>query len=494
MTQVVTSAVLGLFAAGALAAPITADKYCDIKDYKGPKIQFYGTCDGQPKELCELFTDCRGIVARTKDIQRRKAVKTIAIVSVFGPKEIRQGFGSAVIPQKAILDHAGERLADGFSTGGVRVIPAAAVQKIFAEEFEDAYFPLYYESRKKAYGNDWKKVAKDEESLRLRTRSEMKTAIMYDDLHVHSSNTPRIHAASGGAGPFQDVFGEGAAAERPRYLPEFLATVGALTQKLGADAFLLVNARAGKYAHSNEQEKRVGFYTVRGKPEFGSYAAQRLDLGLYSSKGENIYSDTVVAISPHSVGSGFKLSVSPDAFLHEQQQTVNIAVNVALAHYGIDLATVPPREWGYAGKYDASKPTADAAKSSETRDSSKTASAPASGNARFAGTYLMKTVMGKTPPHEFEGVTYHDGSLAIRDDGTYTSIITSGGSVNGRPMKPKAQKQESTYNVDGNVITFEKPKGGGFLARLLAPMKGEIGDGKITIYYGSVTLEYLRQE
>lgn len=218
--------------------------------------------------------------------EKRAQIKTVAIFSVYGPEKLHAGFGS--FAQQEIFDYLEERLPTALQENGLNAVPVGQRKLLVATEYEDTFLEFLAPEHKaqiKAANYNKEEVKKLMNSLAALARA-------FQTQEVASSNTCLC----------LDYYSAQAKGNRLKFSDAFRKTLGKLTQKLNADAFLLVRVQTSISAEKvPESPGPLALFTRMAK---GDRAYSKLTMGLFDTGGEVIFEDEVIGQSKEGMGIG----------------------------------------------------------------------------------------------------------------------------------------------------------------------------------------------
>lgn len=417
----------------------------------------------------------------TLDEGRLASVRKIALVSVYGPTTAVEGLArSTKVQLTPLYDQAEQIIVAALRQNGFEVVPAEATRAAV----ESGYVDLYVDALKASVKNEKEKARIENERETLKAKRFTKFSVT----PVASSNTSYVYPASyewpsGLSFHVEDgapvivknnevAKGGVPIVEQP---PAVRAALGALAQRLGADAAMVVRvvpdmARAYVPPPSNNKSIFGLAQSIRDMKngikglKTGDYGASILDAGLYDVRGQTIFQASIIGRSQEEIGNmmgGLVRGRGEEPSAIVMKDALDDAIATTFKHLtGKELAADTPG-LGTSGIRDAVAQTA--VKAAATKEEI---------TARITGTWFFESANGAPLPFNWSnGTVVTGGEYTFRPDGTFSSNFEMLVMQGGEPAT-KASKMDGTYSIfpDGSIVL----KGKGMFAKLwstfLAPM------------------------
>lgn len=415
------------------------------------------------------------------DSARLSSVRKIALISVYGPTTAVEGLArSTKIQLTPMYDQAEQIITAGLQQNGYEVVPVAATRAAV----ESDYIDLYVDALKASSRSEKEKARAESERETLKAKRFNKFSVT----PVASSGTSYVYPASyewpsGLHFHVEDdtpvlvkdtevVKGGVPIVEQP---PAVRAALGALAQKLGADAAMIVRVvpdMTRVYIPPPSNNKGVfGLGSairdmkngIKGL-KTGDDGSNVLDAALFDVSGQSIFQASVITRSKEDIGNlmgGIVRGRGEEPSSIVMKEALDSAIVTTFTHLtGKALAASTPG-LGTGGLKEAAAQTA-----------SKAAATKEEISARLSGTWFFETANGAPLPFNWSnGTVVTGGEYIFRPDGTFTSNFQMLVMQAGVPGE-KNTKMDGTYTIfpDGSIVL----KGKGILAKLystlLAPM------------------------
>jgi hypothetical protein len=282
-----------------------------------------------------------GVAARATSNDRPTSVgpgrqaggRRVAVLSVYGAENVSAGVLKK-LSHREELDRAEGEVVRTLAAAGWDVVPTAESKRLVEAEYDSTYFSLLPSTVSEKFlrerQGEAKKIGKPlDEYMKQRATA----AFQYG---AASANTAVLvdYALPGNGAVTTIGLANPASKEVTKYTETFLKTMGALAQKLGADAVVLVRLMPD-LQKGGDIEGDIAWAGGKKSPGSGYYSTEAVTVQMFDRDGVQIMGARRTGISPEKIDSGmFSLKFSNEKVLDGLRGATDAALSVLLSGAG----------------------------------------------------------------------------------------------------------------------------------------------------------------